>query len=96
MDVLVADNPANHNDINLQVSIFSQASGFGAENPGGRPNSGGLYLFGGIQQQKRKLFSNPWPVHGFSKRYKYDERLMFASPPGYPGTGNLEIVLWYE
>jgi len=96
MDILVTDNSANHNDINLHASIFSQTSGFGAENPGGRPNSGGLYLFGGIQQNRRKLVSNPWPVHGFSKRYKYDERLMFASPPGYPGTGNLEIVSWFE
>jgi len=96
MDVLVADNPANHNNINLHASIFSQTSGFGAENPGGRPNSGGLYLLGGIQQERRQLVSNPWPVHGFSKRYKYDDRLMFASPPGYPGTGNLEIVSWYE
>jgi hypothetical protein len=95
-DVLVADNPANHNDVNIHASIFSQTSGFGAENPGGRPNSGSLRLFGGIQQQKRKLVSNPWPTHGFLKNYTYDERLMFASPPGYPGTGNLEIVSWFE
>lgn len=96
MEVYVTDNPANNNDIILHASIFSQDKGFGAENPGGRPNSGGLYLFGGIQQHKRMLVSQSWPAHGFSKRYKYDERLMFAAPPGYPGTGNLEIVSWYE
>jgi hypothetical protein len=95
-DVFVADNPANHNDINLHASIFCKVGGFGAENPGGRPNSGSLRLFGGMQQHQRKLVSNPWPTHGFLKNYTYDERLMFASPPGYPGTGKLEIVSWFE
>jgi len=95
-DVFVADNPANHNDIDLHASIFCKNGGFGAENPGGRPNSGGLYLLGGIQQHQRKLVSQPWPDHGFSKRYNYDERLMYMSPPGYPGTGGMEIVSWFE
>jgi hypothetical protein len=95
-DVLVADLPANHDGINLHASIFCKNEGFGAENPGTRPNSGQLKLLGGIQQYYRKLVSNPWPSHGFLKAYKYDERLMIASPPGYPGTGQLEIVSWFE
>jgi hypothetical protein len=95
-DVLVSDLPANYDGINLHASIFCQTEGFGAENPGTRPNSGQLKLLGGIQQYYRKLVSNPWPSHGFLKAYTYDERLMIASPPGYPGTGQLEIVSWYE
>ena len=95
-DVFVADKPANHNDIDLQASIFCKVGGFGAENPGGRPNSGSLRLYGGIQQHQRKLVSNPWPTHGFLKNYSYDERLMYMSPPGYPGTGGMEIVSWFE
>jgi len=94
--IYIADNDPNNNNIELHASIFSQDKGFGAENPGGRPNSGELRLLGGMQQHKRELVSNPWPTHGFSKRYRYDERLMFASPPGYPGTGNLEIVSRFE
>ena len=95
-EVYVADNAPNHSDINLHASVFSKSTGFGAENPGTRPNSGQLKLFGGIQQHQRKLVSNPWPSHGFLKAYSYDERLMFASPPGYPGTGSLEIISWFE
>ena len=95
-DVLVSDLPANYDGINLHASIFCMNEGFGAQNPGTRPNSGQLKLYGGIQQNYRKLVSNPWPSHGFLKAYKYDERLMIASPPGYPGTGQLEIVSWYE
>lgn len=94
--VYITDNEPNNNNIELHASIFSLEKGMGAENPGGRPNSGELRLLGGVQQHKRELVSNPWPYHGFSKRYHYDERLMFASPPGYPGTGNLEIVSWFE
>jgi hypothetical protein len=95
-DVLVSDLPANYDGINLHASIFCMNEGFGAQNPGTRPNSGQLKLLGGIQQYYRKLVSNPWPTHGFAKAYKYDERLMIASPPGYPGTGQLEIVSWFE
>jgi hypothetical protein len=95
-DVLVTENTANNNGINLHASIFCRTEGFGAQNPGTRPNSGQLKLLGGIQQYYRKLVSNPWPTHGFAKAYRYDERLMFASPPGYPGTGQLEIVSWFE
>jgi len=95
-DVLISDKPANHNGINLHASIFCKNEGFGAENPGTRPNSGQLKLLGGVQQYYRKLVSNPWPTHGFAKAYRYDERLRYASPPGYPGTGILEIVSWLE
>ena len=42
--------PANHDGINLHASIFCKNEGFGAENPGTRPNSGQLKLLGGIQQ----------------------------------------------
>ncbi|MFI5236745.1 MAG: hypothetical protein ACHQLA_02270 [Ignavibacteriales bacterium] len=95
-DVLVADLPANYDGINLHASIFCMNEGFGAQNPGTRPNSGQLKLLGGIQQNYRKLVSDPWPAHGFLKAYKYDVRLMIASPPGYPGTGQLEILSWFE
>jgi hypothetical protein len=95
-DVLVTNNAANNNGINLHASIYCRTEGFGAENPDTRPNSGQLKLLGGIQQYYRKLVSDPWPTHGFAKAYRYDQRLMFASPPGYPGTGQLEIVSWFE
>jgi hypothetical protein len=95
-DVLVADKPSTYDGLNLHASIFCRTQGFGAQNPSTRPNSGQLKLLGGIQQYYRKLVSDPWPQHGFAKAYRYDERLMLASPPGYPGTGKLEIVSWYE
>jgi hypothetical protein len=98
-EVLITDNEANHDDINIQASIYCENGGFGAENYDSRPVSGNINLLGGIIQHTRRAvgtFNSYGPASGFSKRYKYDERLMVASPPMFPGTGSFEIVSWLE
>lgn len=98
-DVMITDNVPNSNDINIHASIYSENGGFGSENYNTRPAGGSINLLGGIQQSTRRAvgtFSGSTTVSGFSKRYRYDERLMLASPPSYPGTGAFEIVSWYE
>lgn len=96
---LITDNKANHNDVKIQGSIYCENGGFGAENYDSRPVSGNINLLGGIIQSTRRAvgtFSSYGPASGFSKRYKYDDRLMIASPPSFPGTGSFEIVAWFE
>lgn len=98
-DVLITDNSANNNDIHIHASIYSEAAGFGAENYNTRPVSGRIHLLGGIIQNTRRAvgtFSGSNITTGFAKSYRYDERLMFSSPPMYPGTGAFEIVSWLE
>ena len=102
-NVLVTDNSANNSDIKIQASIYAQTGGFGSQNYATRPNSGTIYLYGGITQNNRLpvgTFNNSGSknviVSGFQKSYKYDNRLMVGSPPGFPNTGNFEIVSWYE
>ncbi len=98
-DVRVTDNSANHNDIKIDASVYCQTGGFGAENYDKRPVSGEIQLLGGIIQDTRAAvgtFSGSTINHGFSKRYRYDQRLMLSSPPFYPGTGAFEIVSWLE
>ena len=98
-DVLITDNSANHDDIHIHASIYSESAGFGAENYSTRPVSGRIHLLGGIIQNTRRAvgtFSGSTITSGFAKSYRYDERLMFSSPPMYPGTGAFEIVSWYE
>ena len=98
-NVLVTNNSANNSDINIDASIFCQNGGFGAENYASRPPSGNINLLGGIQQNIRQpvgTFSYYGIVSGFNKRYKYDNRLLYSSPPSYPNTGSFEIVSWYE
>jgi len=98
-NVIITDNEANHHDINIDGCVYCENGGFGAEHYDTRPVSGNINLFGGIVQDTRKAVGtfNSWgPASGFSKRYKYDNRLMVASPPMFPGTGSFEIVSWQE
>ncbi|MCZ7612957.1 MAG: hypothetical protein M5T52_05325 [Ignavibacteriaceae bacterium] len=97
--VLITDNTANHNDININASIYCEDGGFGSENYDKRPISGNINLIGGIIQNTRRAvgtFDKSGIKTGFAKRYRYDERFMIASPPMFPGTGGLEIVSWFE
>ena len=97
--ILITENSTNNNGINIHGSIYSESAGFGAENYNTRPVSGNINLLGGIVQNTRQpvgTFSGSTINHGFAKRYRYDERLMFSSPPMYPGTGAFEIVSWKE
>lgn len=102
-DVVITDNAPNRNNINIQAAIYAQTGSFTAENWSTRPYSGYINLYGGITQYVRGPVGTFHESHGvlyidngFGKRYRYDERLMLASPPAFPGTGNLEIVSWFE
>lgn len=93
------ENSPNHSDINIQAAIYAGKEGFGAENYASRSVSGNIILLGGITQLTRRAvgtFNWSGPASGFSKRYKYDERLLLASPSFFPGTGKFEIVSWFE
>jgi hypothetical protein len=97
--VLITDNAANNNDINIHASIYSETEGFGAENYSSRPISGNINLLGGIIQNVRQAvgtFSGGSITSGFAKRYMYDNRFLISSPPSFPGTGSYEIVSWLE
>jgi|APLow6443716910_1056828.scaffolds.fasta_scaffold44541_1 hypothetical protein len=98
-NVLITNNTPNQSDINIHGSIYCEKGGFGAEKYDTRPKSGNINLLGGIIQNTRKAvgtFDSNGLKTGFAKRYKYDDRLMIASPPFFPGTGGFEIVSWYE
>ncbi len=101
-DIVITENSANNNDVRIDASIYSQSGSFVAENYQNRPVSGAIYLYGGVIQNARgpvgtfRSGSTTVIQSGFSKRYRYDDRLAFASPPAYPGTGSFEIVSWFE
>jgi hypothetical protein len=98
-NVLITNNKPNQSHINIQASIYCEKGGFGADKYDTRPISGNINLLGGIIQNIRKAvstFSGTTLKSGFAKRYRYDNRLLLASPPFFPGTGKFEIVSWYE
>jgi len=97
-NVLITENAANKSSINIDASIYCEKGGFGAGWPNFTAPNGNINLYGGIQNYSRVQIGviHGSDIWGFNRRYKYDERLMTASPPGYPGTGQLEIVSWFE
>jgi hypothetical protein len=103
-NVYITDNSQNNNNINIDAAIFCQNGSFTAENYASRPAGGTINLLGGITQNVRGAvgtfqtdrWGNQTIVSGFSKSYRYDNRLMYSSPPSYPNTGSFEIVSWYE
>jgi len=74
---------AQLNNLTLNASIFSQTSGFCAENAGTR-TPGLLHLVGGLQQLTRGLVTQNGK--GFTKDYDWDKNLAAGSPKGYPST----------
>ncbi|MFI5236746.1 MAG: hypothetical protein ACHQLA_02275 [Ignavibacteriales bacterium] len=97
-NVLITENTANKSSINIHASIYCEKGGFGAGWPAFTKPNGNINLLGGIQNYSRVQIGkiNGSEIWGFARQYKYDDRLMIASPPGYPGTGQLEIVSWFE
>ena len=99
-NVWVTDNTANNtNGINIDASIYCQSGSFGAQNYATRPIAGFINLYGGITQSVRGAVGtlyNGVINHGFSKKYRYDDRLLTSYPPAYPGCGSFEIVSWFE
>jgi len=98
-NVLIANNLANSNGIDVHASIYCQEGGFGAGWELFPIFCGKINLLGGIQNKSRVqigVIGSLGNLLGFSRAYKYDNRLALMSPPSYPGTGIFEIVSWKE
>ena len=100
-DIIITDNVANSDDVNIQASLYSEMEGLSAENYDSRAISGDINLYGGIIQKKGKALGsyNPYTdivEHGFNKKYKYDNRFLLESPRFFADTGSYEIVSWQE
>ena len=62
--VWVTDNTANHNDVNINGSVYAETGGFGAENYATRPVSGNINLLGGLYEIQDRLL-----VHSMVSEY---------------------------
>jgi len=101
-DVIITDNTNNNNPahgVTVHASMLMRSGGFKADGYNSRPVAGTLTVLGGIQQYQRGpvgTFSGGKIVSGFQKNYRYDERMLYSSPPLYPATGTYEVLSWYE
>jgi hypothetical protein len=102
-NVIVADNAANRSNCEIQGNIFSRSGSFYAQNYSTLPLTGELRLLGSIVQDTRGAvgtFAGGTLKTGFSKRYRYDDRLRDGTfrPPFYPGfyVATYSIANWWE
>ncbi len=102
-NVIVADNAANNSNCAIQACIFARNVSFMAENYSSRGPAGELQVLGSIVQNQRGeigQYAGSVVTSGFSKRYRFDQRLNDPSyrPPFYPGyyTKTLAISNWWE
>lgn len=98
-NVIITDNAANNNSIDIQAAIICRTGGFGAQNYSTRGVDGTINLWGGITQYQRSAvgtFSGNTVTSGFHKNYRYDKRFANSAPPYYPATGNYESISWLE
>lgn len=97
--LVITNNSNNANDIALQAALFSRTKGLGAEQYNNGVLRGRINLLGGISQNQRAAvgtLSGGVLNSGYSKSYRYDDRLMNQNPPYFPTTGSYEILSWYE
>lgn len=102
-NIYVANNLANQLHCEIDACIFTRDGSFGAEKYNTRPVSGELRLLGSIVQDVRGpvgTFGSGGIISGFSKRYRYDDRLSNPAyrPPFYPGffVKTYAITNWWE
>jgi len=102
-NIVVADNPANNSHCEIDGSIFTRTGSFQAEGYNRGPLFGELRINGSIVQNTRGpvgTISGTTLVTGFSKRYRYDDRLARPGfgPPFYPlySIKTYAITNWWE
>jgi cytoskeletal protein CcmA (bactofilin family) len=101
-NVIVADNSANNSGCDIHGNIFTRTGSFLAENYSSRPVAT-LNVLGSIVQDERGAvgqFAGSTLKNGFSKRYRFDDRLNDPAfrPPYYPGyyVRTFAVANWWE
>ena len=94
--VLVKNNAANRNDINIDALLFNYNGGIGVENINSTsPNMGTMRIKGGLIENKAQItgYTNG---AGYHQVIKFDKRFETSTPPYFPATEMYEIVSWFE
>jgi len=94
--VVIKDNAANHNDVEIDASLFNYDGGITVENISpSSPDMGALKIYGGLIEKEAQTtgYTNG---AGYNELIRYDARYMTQVPPFFPATGKYEIVSWYE
>lgn len=94
--VVIKDNAANHNNVEIDASLFNYDGGITVENISPwSPSMGALKIYGGLIEKAAQTtgYTNG---AGYNEIIRYDARFMTQVPPFFPTTSEYEIVSWYE
>jgi Tfp pilus assembly protein PilX len=99
-NVVVWDSTPNLSDCEIHAHMIALDKSFGARNYDSGSPRGDLTVWGGFAQRKigaiGQFRHGSGIIHGYSKNYNYDRRLMTNSPPGFPPTGQYIQATWEE
>lgn len=101
-DVIVEKNAHKDHgskDIEIQASIMALEKSFKVEDYNHGSPRGKIKLLGGIIQEQRGAvgtFSGNSSSTGYSKGYRYDERLLRMHPPSFPRESFFSIYYWKD
>ncbi|MBK8944867.1 MAG: hypothetical protein IPM32_06280 [Ignavibacteriae bacterium] len=94
--VVVKDNTANRNNINIHASLFNYDGGITVEGISpSKPNMGTMKILGGLIENEAQTtgYTNG---AGYRQVIKFDKRFETTTPPYFPATETYEIVSWFE
>ncbi|MBK7104601.1 MAG: hypothetical protein IPH62_04895 [Ignavibacteriae bacterium] len=94
--VVVKDNAANRNDINIHAALFNYGGGISVEGiSSSKPNMGKMRIHGSLIENTAQTtgYTNG---AGYNQVIKYDKRYRHSTPPAFPSTTSYEIVSWFE
>lgn len=98
-NILIAETPANQNDLIVDGVLMALDTSITVENYNHGSPRGTLSIWGGMIQKYRGAvgqFSNSTLRHGYQKNYHYDQRVTGRTPPNFPMTGVYEVTAWEE
>ncbi len=94
--VVVLDNAANRNDINIHATLFNYDGGITVENISPYlPDMGIMRIHGGLIENEAQTtgYTNG---AGYNQVIKFDRRFQTSPPPYFPATEIYEVVSWFE
>ncbi|MBK8944846.1 MAG: hypothetical protein IPM32_06175 [Ignavibacteriae bacterium] len=94
--VVVKDNAANRDDINIHAALFNYDGGITVEGiSSSKPNMGTMRIHGSLIENSAQTtgYTNG---AGYHQVIKYDKRYRNSTPPSFPATTSYEIVSWFE
>jgi hypothetical protein len=94
-------NPAAYTNRRVDASLFSLTGVFEVQDAKNYAPRGALQTLGAMMQYRRGEIGDVNPgsgalLHGYYKRFRFDDRLTFSPPKYYPSAGRFTLYSWRE